>query len=268
MSSYNEVSLTKDYSDGVAVLTLERPQYHNALNSSIRGEIFRAADEVATDDGLGALVLMGAGAKAFSVGADLRDPKTDHSVEDFTVYIDGRRGQHWYNLLTHYPKGIVTAANGYVAGSGLQLALAGDILIGTESSQFWVPQVSLGLAPHVGTLIKLARIMGQQRMLSMILTGQRLSAQQAYEWGLLTDVVPLDQLMSRAKEVAAQIAGQPRMSVQMTKESYFRSIDMTWEQAMAVDELKSYGMFQTTDRKERHAVRKSELGISAANAGA
>ena len=80
-------------------------------------------------------MLIGAGERAFSVGADLRDPTTDHSVNDFTKYMAGRRRrQRWYDMLCHYPKGIVTAANGYVAGSGLQLALTGDILIGTPSA--------------------------------------------------------------------------------------------------------------------------------------
>lgn len=266
-AKFQEIILEKDHGNGVAVLTLNRPQYHNALNGSIRMELIRAVEDVAEDDAIGALVLIGAGERAFSVGADLRDPTTDHSVSDFTKYMSGRRRrQRWYDLLCHYPKGIVTATNGYVAGSGLQLALTGDILIGTPSSEFWVPQVALGLAPHVGTLVKLARIMGQQRMLSMILTGRRLPSTDAETWGLLSEVVPLGELRTRAVAIAARIAAQPRLSIQMTKESYFRAIDVPWDQAMSFDELKSFGMFQTTDRHDRHQKRKVELGITAAKA--
>lgn len=261
-AKFQEIRLEKDPETGVAVLVLNRPQYHNALNGAIRMELLEAAEDVAEDDAMGALVLIGAGERAFSVGADLRDPTTDHSVSDFTKYISGRRRrQRWYDLLCHYPKGIISAVNGYVAGSGLQLALTGDILIGTPSAQFWIPQVALGLAPHVGTLVKLARIMGQQRMLSMILTGRRLSSQEAEAWGLLSEIVPLGDLRSRAVAIAAKVAAQPRLSIQMTKESYFRAIDMPWGQAMDIDELKSFGMFQTSDRRDRHQQKKAELGI-------
>ncbi|HVA06910.1 MAG TPA: enoyl-CoA hydratase/isomerase family protein, partial [Acidimicrobiales bacterium] len=206
MPDFNEIFLEKLPEVSVAVLTLNRPQYHNALNADIRLEIEAAVDDVAADGDIGALVLIGGGTRAFSVGADLRDPRTDHSVSDFAEYIVGRRRrQRWYDILTHYPKGVVTAANGYVAGSGLQLALTGDVLIGTESAEFWVPQVALGLAPHVGTLVKLARIIGQQRMLSLILTGSRLSSRDAEAWGLLSEIVPFERLRERAIEVAAAI---------------------------------------------------------------
>lgn len=262
---FQEIILEKDAANGVAVLTINRPQYHNALNGSIRMELIEAVEDVAEDDAVGALVLIGAGERAFSVGADLRDPTTDHSVNDFTKYMAGRRRrQRWYDSLCHYPKGIVSAVNGYVAGSGLQLALTGDVLIGTPSAEFWVPQVALGLAPHVGTLVKLARIMGQQRMLSMILTGRRLSSKEAEAWGLLSEVVPLSELRARAVAIAAKIAAQPRLSIQLTKESYFRAIDMTWDQAMGFDEMKSFSMFQTADRRDRHQKRKVELGITPA----
>lgn len=251
---YDEISLEFDRESGVAVLALDRPEVHNALNASIRLEMTDAIQRSADDDAIGTLVLTGSGDRAFSVGADIKSPGSDHSTEDFNTYLEGKaRTGGWYSLLCHYPKAIISATNGYVAGSGLQLALTGDVLIATTSSKFWIPQVSLGLAPHVGSMIKLARMIGQQRMLEMVLTGRRLGAEEALRIGLVSDVVEPDKLLDRAKEIGSVIAAQPRLAVQMTKESYFQGIDLTWDQAMRVDQWKEFGMWQTEDRKDRHA---------------
>lgn len=262
-TDYDEITLDLDHSVGVAVLTLNRPEVHNALNASIRLEITDAVRRVAEDPDIGALVLTGAGEKAFSVGADLKSPDSNHSVEEFDTYLEGsaRKGG-WYSTLCKYPKAVISAVNGYCAGSGLQLALTADIFVGTATSRFWIPQVGLGLAPHVGTLIKLSRIIGQQRMLNTVLTGRRMTAEQALQWGLLSEIVEPDQLLARAKEIGAEIAAQPRTAVQITKQSYFQGLDLSWDQAMQVDQWKEFCMWQTSDRRERHAafVEKSATG--------
>lgn len=254
---YQEIELELDYDVGVATLRLNRPSVHNALNASIRLELNDAVARVADDDDIGALVLTGKGGRAFSVGADIKSPGSDHSASEFDEYLKGvREKQRWYDILCHYPKGVIAATNGYTAGSGLQLALTADILIGTETSQFWIPQIGLGLAPHVGSMVKLARIIGQQRMLEMVLTGRRLSADEALRFGLLSQIVPADELESRAKEIGARIAAQPRLAVQIAKESYFQALDISWDQAMRVDRWKEFSMWQTEDRRARHAAFK------------
>lgn len=253
-AQYEEIVLDVDHDSGVATITLNRPEVHNALNGSIRLELNDAVQRVHDDDGVGAVVLIGAGDRAFSVGADLKSEDSNHSAEEFDVYLAGKeRKGSWYRMLTHFPKAVISATNGYVAGSGLQLALTADILIGTPTSQFWIPQVSLGLAPHVGSLIKLARIMGQQRMLEAVLTGRRIGAEEALRVGLISDVVDRDQLLNRAHELAATIAAQPRLAVRLTKESYFQGVDLTWDQAMKVDQWKEFSVWQTEDRRRRHA---------------
>jgi enoyl-CoA hydratase len=251
--NYKEISIDLDNTSGVAVLRLERPERHNALNGSIRREMTDAVDRVAAMDEIGALILIGAGDRAFSVGADLKDPESDHSVADFERYINGLdQKQGWYRTLTHYPKAVISATNGYVAGSGLQLALTADVLLGTPTSQFWVPQVGLGLAPHVGSMIKLARIMGQQRMLEMVLTGRRVGAEEALDVGLISAIVEQDELLDHARELAGRIAAQPRLGVRITKAMYFKSLDMAWDDAMTMDDWKAFGMFQTEERQNRH----------------
>lgn len=269
--NYQEIELELDREAGVAVLRLNRPAVHNALNASIRFELNDAVDTVAADDGIGALVLIGKGERAFSVGADIKSPGSDHSASEFDTYLRGvRQKQRWYDSLCHYPKVVISATNGYTAGSGLQLALTADILIGTESSQFWIPQIGLGLAPHVGSMVKLARIIGQQRMLEMVLTGRRLSAEEALRFGLLSQVVSLDELESRARQIGARVAAQPRLAVQIAKESYFQALDISWDQAMRVDRWKEFSMWQTDDRRARHTAfqERSKAGAKGSTAGA
>ena len=250
---FDEIDFHVDRNTGVAVLTLNRSEVHNALNATIRYEMNKAVELVAVDEDIRALVLTGSGTKSFSVGADLKSPDSNHSVSEFDKYVAGKSHKtEWYDALCHYPKAVISAVNGYCAGSGLQLALTADIMIGSQTATFWVPQVSLGLAPHVGTMIKLARMIGQQRMLEMILTGRRIDAQEALRFGLLSEVVDQGELVARARAIAARIAQQPPLAVRITKEAYFQGIELTWEQAMRVDGWKEFCMWQTTDRRQRH----------------
>jgi enoyl-CoA hydratase len=252
--NYHDLELQIDVDSGVAIITLNRPAVHNALNERIRLELTEAVEHCATDEAVGAIILTGAGPKAFCVGADLKSAETNHSTTDFAKYLsDQARTGGWYRTLNRFPKPVVGAINGYAAGSGLQLALTADILLGSTAASFWIPQVSLGLAPHVGTLVRLARIIGQQRAMRMALTGQRLSAEQAHDWGLLSGLTSPNDLMPQAVSLAEELARQPALAIRMAKESYLQAIDMTWDQAMAYDQIKSFSMWQTADRAERHA---------------
>lgn len=251
--TFELITLERDDARRVAVLTLNRPDVHNALNADIRYELSQALDEIAADDGIGALVLTGAGTKAFSVGADLKNPESNHSVSDFARYLPGKRKKgEWYDTLITFPKGVVSAVNGYCAGSGLQLAMAADMLVASTNATFWLPQSGLGLAPHVPTLVRLARCMGQQRVLHMALTGQRIDAQTALRYGLVLDVVSPDCLLDAAKDIAAQIARVPALSVQVTKESFLQGMELSWEQLTRVDAWKEFCMYQNDARKATH----------------
>ena len=111
-------------------------------------------------------------------------------MTDFAQYLPGKRRKgEWYDKLIEFRKGVVSAINGYCAGSGLQLAMAADVLVASTNATFWLPQTGLGLAPHVPTLVRMARAMGQQRVMHMALTGRRLDAETAQRYGLVLDVV-------------------------------------------------------------------------------
>jgi enoyl-CoA hydratase/carnithine racemase len=245
----------------IAVITLNRPEVHNALNADIRYELEEALDIVAKDNAIGALVLTGAGLKSFSVGADLKHPESNHSVTDFAKYLPGKRLKgEWYDTLISYPKGVVSAVNGYCAGSGLQLALAADMLVASSNASFWLPQVGLGLAPHVGTMVRMARSIGQQRVLEMALTGRRLNADAALRFGLVCDVVAPEALLEVAQTLAADIAKAPRLSIQVAKESFLQGLELSWEQLVRVDAWKEFCIYQTEARQIKHAQFAAKSG--------
>jgi enoyl-CoA hydratase len=252
LGKYSSLLLEKR-SDGVAILTLNRPDVHNALNVEIRFELSDAFDALATDDSIGAVVLTGAGSKSFSVGADLKNPDTNHSASDFTAYLKGKRKKgEWYDRLVAFPKGVISAVNGYCAGSGLSMAIAADMVVASENATFWMPQVSLGILPHNGTLIRLARCMTSQRLMEFALTGRRYTAAEAQRHGMVMEVTPTGTLLQRATELAQAIAKQPKLSVELTKEAFAQCLELTWDQAMRIDPWKEFGIFQTVDRKNRH----------------
>ena len=253
MTDFKLIVLERHEDRGVAVLTLNRPEVHNALNAEIRYELNEALERIAADDAIGALVLTGAGSKSFSVGADLKSPESNHSVSDFAQYLPGKRHKgEWYDRLIEYPKGVVSAVNGYCAGSGLQLAMAADVLVASTNATFWMPQAGLGLAPHVPTMVRMARFMGQQRVMHMALTGRRLNAETALRYGLVSEVVEPDHLLETAKDIAADIAKVPRLSIQVTKESFLQGMELAWEQLTRVDAWKEFCMYQNDARKASH----------------
>jgi crotonobetainyl-CoA hydratase/dehydration protein DpgD len=253
MTDFSLIRVERDEARRVAVVTLDRPDVHNALNADIRYELAAAFDEIAADERIGALVLTGAGAKSFSVGADLKNPESNHSVTDFARYMPGKRQKGaWYDTLIAYPKGVVSAVNGYCAGSGLQLAMAADILVASPNATFWLPQTGLGLAPHVPTLVRMARSMGQQRVMQMALTGRRLDAESALRYGLISDVVAQESLVATAIDLAAAIAAKPALSIQVTKESFLQGMELAWEQLTRVDAWKEFCMYQNDARRASH----------------
>jgi enoyl-CoA hydratase/carnithine racemase len=142
--------------------------------------------------------------------------------------------------------------NGYCAGSGLQLAMTADVLVASTQASFWLPQAGLGLAPHVPTLDRMARSIGQQRVMQMALTGRRMDAETALRCGLVCDVVAPDRLLEAAKDIAAAIAKVPALSVQVTKESFLQGLELSWDQLTRVDEWKEFCMYQNDARRASH----------------
>jgi methylglutaconyl-CoA hydratase len=200
---------------GVALVTLDRPQVMNALSAALRAALIEMAPEIDRNPEVGAVVITGAGDKAFCAGADLKE-RGKKSVE--ALYEERRfLRSRWINVVAGMAKPTIAAINGYCLGGGLELALQCDIRIASERAKFGLPEVTLGFIPGAGATQRLPRLVGLQRAKELILTGRRFDAQEATAMGLIARVVAHDRLLEEALTTARAIAANPRMSVIQAK---------------------------------------------------
>ena len=206
---------TLDIADGVAVVTLNRPEAMNALNHALREELIALARELDANDDVGSVIFTGAGDKAFCAGADLRErgSKTAQELYDERRFF---RGQ-WISFVASMAKPTIAAINGYCLGGGLELALQCDLRIASENAQFGLPEVTLGFLPGAGATQRLPRAVGLQKAKELILTGRRFDAREAEAMGLILRVVTRENLIEDARGLARAIAANPRMSVIQAK---------------------------------------------------
>jgi 2-(1,2-epoxy-1,2-dihydrophenyl)acetyl-CoA isomerase len=202
--------------DKVAVLTLNRPDSLNALSSELRSELGTALHACHEDDGIGAVVLTGSG-RGFCSGADLsgtsaeRQPSQNENIDEFGWV--GRQAMSVYRL----DKPVLCALNGVAAGAGMSLACACDMRIGSENARFKSVFIERNLSPDSGLSFFLPRIVGASRAADIIYTSRAVNADEAYRMGLLDRVVPADELLSTATEVARQMLQWPPLALRMSK---------------------------------------------------
>ncbi|HEY8642119.1 MAG TPA: enoyl-CoA hydratase-related protein [Candidatus Dormibacteraeota bacterium] len=206
----------------IAVLTLDRPEKHNAMDSEMYTEISARLAEIDRDDRIWVGIVTGAGDKAFTAGADL-----------VTMHAPGDEEPGWravradrFDLGLEVQKPLIAAVNGYCLAGGLELALICDIRIASERAQFGTPEVKWNLLHGYGAQL-LPRIVGMSNALYLLLTGRFIDAHEAHRIGLVQEVVAHDQVLARARAVAEQICANAPMAVRMTKELALRSRDMS-----------------------------------------
>lgn len=233
----------------VAYITLDRPRALNAIDPETFDQLSRACLDFRDDVNLWVAIVTGSGGRAFSVGADIKDmlPK-----------LESIRGE-WWRLSPTIMRGmdlwkpVIAAVNGYALGGGLELALSCDIRIASENASFALPEVGLGIIPGWGGTQRLARAIGSAKASEMLLTGQRIDAQEAYRIGLVNAVVPSDKLMATAEEWATKFLTIPPLAVRAAKEAMKRGIEMSLEDGLDLEaKLEDY-CFATEDAKEAQA---------------
>ena len=215
MATQGTHDLVIEIDAGVALVTLNRPHVMNALSTQLRADLIQAAADLDRDSEVNVVVFTGAGDKAFSAGADLKE-RGARSVQEL---YDERRyfRSRWINVVAGMVKPTIAAVNGYCLGGGLELALQCDIRIASENARFGLPEVTLGFIPGAGGTQRLPRAIGLQKAKELILTGRRFGAREAETLGLVCRVVPHEKLRSDAMELARAIAANPRMSVIQAK---------------------------------------------------
>jgi enoyl-CoA hydratase len=234
--------------DSFGVITLNRPKVLNALNAQTLQEISRALDELAGVDSIRAIIITGSGDRAFAAGADINELQALETARE--GFEHSREAHQILFKVEGLPKPVIMAVNGYALGGGCELALGGDIIIASEKAQFGQPEVNLGIIPGFGGTQRLPRLIGRTRALEMILTGKPISAQEAHRIGLVNHVVPPDELMVKAAEIANAIAEKGPAAVALAKRAVYAGLELS-PRAGNEAEMEYFGQaVATADRKE------------------
>lgn len=243
---FNTITLTVE--NGVAVLTLNRPAVLNALNAAMIGELGEALSTLDRDASVRAVVMTGAGDKAFAAGADISELNALPS--GVAGAAQARRGQAVTLQLERMRKPVIVAVNGFALGGGCELAMAGDIRIASENAKFGQPEVNLGLIPGYGGTQRTLRLLGRGMAMYLCLTAEMIDAQEALRIGLVQKVVPLAGLLDEAKRVAALIAAKAPLAVEAAKRAIDEGAALSMTEALALEALQFGHMVGTADFKE------------------
>ncbi|RPH95834.1 hypothetical protein EHM69_03330 [candidate division KSB1 bacterium] len=226
-------NLLLEYRNPVAVITVNRPRAMNSLTVATLHEFNSLLDELTSHSDIRAVVLTGAGEKAFVAGADIAE------IRDLGM-LSGKefaaRGLALFSRIEKLRIPVIAAVNGYALGGGCELAMACHLRIVSENAKFAQPEINLGLIPGYGGTQRLPRLIGRARALDLLLTGRMIPAEEALQWGLVNAVVPQSELMTIALKLAADLAGKPRKAVEAILEAVDSGLQIGLDRGLQVEE--------------------------------
>ncbi|HLS32716.1 MAG TPA: enoyl-CoA hydratase [Brevibacterium sp.] len=241
-ASYDTIVV--DYSDGVATITLNRPDALNALNLQVLEDVTAAAAAADADDSVRAIILTGAG-KAFAAGADIKQMA---SLDFATAY-----RKNWFagwSRLAEVSKPIIAAVNGFALGGGCELAMMADVLIASDKAKFGQPEINLGVLPGMGGSQRLTRAIGKAKAMDLCLTGRMMDAEEAERSGLVSRLVAHDSLIEEAEAVAATIASKSLIASGTVKEAVDAAFETTLQQGLTFERRLFHASLATDDQSE------------------
>ena len=239
--AYENLIVERD--DAVVIITINRPAVLNALNSQVLEELGEAIGQARADDGVRALVLTGAGEKAFVAGADIKELAVQSPVAGRE---HARKGQALFDRIERLGKPVVAAVNGFALGGGCELAMACTIRLAADTAKFGQPEINLGLLPGYAGSQRLPRLVGRGRALELLLTGAQITADEAWRIGLVNRVVPAAQLGAEARTLARTLASKPAVAVRYILEAVASGLDMSFADAQDY-EATLFGLVATTE---------------------
>ena len=238
--------ILKNIDGHVATHTINRPDKLNALNIATRNRMVEELDDLAANDDVRVVIITGAGEKSFVAGADIAEFEGRSPVDQFRVMTDSSM----FLAVDEFPKPIIAAINGFCLGGGCELALACDIRIASEKAKLGQPEINLGLLPGGGGTQRLPRLVGMGAALKMLYTGDFIRADEAYRIGLVDEVVPPDQLLARAKELADTIASKSPVALRLIKQAVRTSARTSLDEGLKQEVTLFSLAFASEDKKE------------------
>jgi enoyl-CoA hydratase len=230
---------------GVALITLDRPEVLNALDSETMRELVEALERLDLDSDVRAIVITGAGERAFAAGADIKE-MAEATPVSLTVANSFAR----WERIRRIRKPIVAAVRGYALGGGCELAMACDLIVAAEDAVFGQPEIRIGVIPGAGGTQRLTRALGKAKAMELILTGGNLGARDAEAHGLVSRVVAREQTVPAALDLAAEIAAQPPLAVMAAKEAINRAFELSLEAGLEFERRNFFLLFASEDQKE------------------
>ena len=230
----------------IAYVTLNRPKVLNALNKSVIAELRTVFEDSRDDSAVRGIILTGAGDKAFAAGADINEVLNDTPIE---AEEKTRLGQAVTNLIENLGKPVIAAVNGFALGGGCELSMACTIRLAAESAKFGLPEVKLGIMPGYGGTQRLSRLVGKGLALQLILSGGMISAQEAYRIGLVNEVIPSAELISRAEAMLNQIGANAPQSIKFALEAVNKGLETSLAEGLLI-EASLFGILAATEDKK------------------
>jgi len=233
--------------NGVAWLTLDRPEKHNALNAALLKALSKAFESLASDSTIGVVILKGSGDRAFAAGGDIAEFQGQDAA---SALLRARTGQALINQIEGFPKPVIAAVNGWALGGGCELALACHIRIASGNARFGLPEASLGLIPGYGGTQRLSRLVGRGVALDMILTGEPVLAAQALQMGLVSRVLPEGELEAEAERMAGVLLSRAPQALSAVLACVHQGLDLPLAQGLELEAGHFSRVAETPDARE------------------
>ncbi|MEX2547773.1 MAG: enoyl-CoA hydratase-related protein [Chloroflexota bacterium] len=231
--------------EGVALVTLDRPEVLNALDYQTLGELVEALESLDRDESVRCVVITGAGDRAFAAGADIKE-MADATPVTLTVANNFAR----WERLRRIRVPLIAAVRGFALGGGCELAMACDMVVAADDATFGQPEIKIGIMPGAGGTQRLTRALGKAKAMEMILTGRNLSASEALERGLVSQVVAREETVPSALTLASEVASMPPLAVRAAKEAVNRAYELSLEAGLEFERRNFFLLFASEDQKE------------------
>jgi enoyl-CoA hydratase len=246
MKNYNTLKL-EQHASGVLQITLNRPDRLNALSAELLDELKNVLQQAKQDKKVKALLITGEGTKAFCAGADINQ-LAEINAQQGVMFAE--KGQNTFRLFETIGKPSVAAINGYSFGGGCELAMATTLRIASNNAQFGQPEVKLGVIPGYGGTQRLARLVGKGRAMDLCLTGRFIKADEALQWGLVTEITTPENLLARAHEILNGILALAPLAIASTIKVIDAGYDLTLEDALHLEAVHFGLLCATQDKNE------------------